>query len=106
MDALAELEKLRRQARQPKGAIRQTGTRPVLAATPPPNGRNEIRREVEFTLPKDVFRRAHRFSLTLQLEDQDQQAVDEARQVHVDITDAGSMEELLLRFHIALNTKT
>ena len=51
------------------------------------------------------FRRAHRFSLTLQLEDRDQQPVDEVRHVHVDFEDMSSLEELQLRFSIAVNAK-
>jgi hypothetical protein len=99
MDALAELEKLRRKALQPKPA-------PAASAPPRVSSRNgEISRDLEFTLPKGAFERAHRFSLTFQLEDQQQQAVDEVHQVHVDIDDPGSLSELRLRLNIALNTK-
>lgn len=53
-----------------------------------------------------TFDRAHRFSLTLQLEDEDRQVVDEARHLHVEIDDAGSLERLLLRLNIDLSAKT
>lgn len=91
IDALAELEKLRRQALHPRASRSQR------------NGQ-EIRREVEFDLSKSVLQRASRFSITLRLEDQNRQTLDETRQVHVDIEDPSSLEKLLLRFNIALNT--
>ncbi len=89
-DALEELEKLRRQT-----------VAPAVAAAE--NGKREINRDVRMTLKRDDFSRAHRVSLTLQVEDAQRQAVDEARQVHVDIENAGSLEELLLRLNIELN---
>lgn len=92
---MAELEKLRRQALHPRGGR--------AAAR---NGRSEIRREVQVHLAPDDFRRAHRCSLTLQLEDRDEQVLDEVRQVRIDFEDMSSLEELQLRFMIALNTKS
>lgn len=97
MDALAELEKLRRQALQPAPGSGSRGGED--------NGHKEIRRELQFDLAKTDLQRACRFSLTLQLEDQDQQVVDEVREVHVDIDNASSMEQLLLRLKIALHGK-
>lgn len=96
MDALAELEKLRRQALQP---------RPNAAAATQGNGHKEIRRELKYDLAQADLRRASRLSMTLQLEDKDQQVVDEVRQIHIDIEDASSLEQLLLRFKIALNAR-
>lgn len=93
MDALAELEKLRRQALHPKPDASQA------------NGHEEIRRELKYDLAQATLRRASRLSLTLQLEDKDQQVVDEIRQVHIDIENASSLEHLLLRFKIALNAR-
>ena len=55
------------------------------------------------TLNRADFSRAHRVSLTLKIEDADSQMVDEARHLHVDIDDASSLEEFLLRLNIALN---
>ena len=89
-DALAELEKLRRQAIEPEA---------VATA----NGKREISRDVSIALRRADFSRAHRVSLTLQIEDVDHRLVHEARQLHVDIDNASSLEELLLRLNIALS---
>ncbi len=88
-DALQELEKLRRQTIDPRVA--------------PVNGKREIKRSVRMTLNRADFSRAHRVTLTLKVEDADLQVVDEARHVHVDLENAESLEELLLRLNIALN---
>ena len=93
-DALAELEKLRRQAIDPG------------AAATSKNGKREINRDVRMTLNRADFSRAHRVALTLQIEDVDAQVVDEARHLHVDIDDADSLEELLVRLNIELNAST
>ena len=90
-DALAELEKLRQETIRPRPGA---GT----------NGKREINRDFQVTLKRKALTRAHRFSLTLQLEDADQQLVDEARHLHVDIDDAESLEKLLLRLNIALDS--
>ncbi len=88
-DALQELEKLRRQTVRPRAAAE--------------NGKREINRSVRLTLNRADFSRAHRVSLTLKVEDADLRIVDEARQFHVDLDKADSLEELLLRLNIALN---
>ncbi len=95
-DALAELEKLRRETVRPKSA----------AAAKVTNGRGEINRDFRLTLKRSDFSRAQRFSLILQLEDGDRQIVDEARHLHVDIDNASSLERLLLRLNIDLNAST
>ena len=88
-DALQELEKLRQQTIDPR-----------IAAE---NGKREINRSVRMTFNRADFSRAHRVSLTLKIEDADLQVVDEARHLHVDLDNASSLEELLLRLNIALN---
>jgi signal recognition particle receptor subunit beta len=93
IDALAELEKLRREALHPRSARRQAK-----------NGQ-EIRREVRLDLARNELHRIRRFALTLQLEDRDRQLLDEVRQVVVDVDDAASLEQLVLRFNIALTAK-
>ncbi len=95
-DALAELEKLRR----------ETIVAKAKPAADDKNGKCEINRDVQLTLKRADFSRAHRFSLTLRVEDVDRQIVDEAHHLHVDIDDASSLEELLLRINIALNAST
>ncbi len=89
-DALAELEKLRRQAIDPR----------VAAAE---NGKREISRDLRMTLKRADFSRVHRVSLILQAEDAEARAVDEAQHLHVDIDNASSLEEFLLRLNIALD---
>lgn len=90
-DALAELEKLRQETIRPRASARS-------------NGKREINRDFRVTLKRQALTRAHRFSLILQLEDADQQLVDEAQHLHVDIDDAESLEKLLLRLNIALDS--
>ncbi len=92
-DALEELEKLRRQAVAPK-------------IVSPGNGKHEINRDIRMKLNRADFSRAHHVSLTLQIEDAERQAVDEARHLHIDIGEAGSIEEFLLRLNIALHSST
>ena len=89
-DALEELEKLRRQTVAPK----------TTAAT---NGKHEISRDFRMKLKRSDFKRAQRVSLTVRIEDADRQTVDETRQLHVDIDNAWSLEELLLRLNIAVD---
>ena len=89
-DALEELEKLRRQAVTSKGA-------------PERNGKHEINRDFRMKLTRSAFSRAQRVALTLQVEDAERQAVDEAHQLYIDIEDASSIEEFLLRLNIALD---
>ncbi len=91
-DALQELEKLRRQTIDPRPAAE--------------NGKREINRNVRMTFNRADFSRAHRVSLTLKIEDADLQVVAEARHLHVDLDNASSLEEFLLRLNIALNAST
>ena len=101
LDALAELEKLRKEAfTAPRPA-------PGKSATPvadPRSGKQEISRELNLLLSRTNFNRARRFSLTVQLEDADHRPVDTARHLHVDLDDVSSLEQLLLRLHIALQS--
>jgi hypothetical protein len=94
-DALAELEKLRQQTLRPKSA---------KAAAASVNGQREIQRSLDLDLKRDSLARARRFSLTLQLQDADHQGIDEARELHVDLEDASSLDQLLLKLDIALRT--
>ncbi|MEM6795852.1 MAG: hypothetical protein AAF725_17895, partial [Acidobacteriota bacterium] len=95
-DALAELEKLRKQTLRPKQKARAAGRAKV-------NGSREIQRELRLEMNRDSLDRARRFSLTLQLEDEDHQPIEESRRLHVDL-DPASLDELLLRLNIALRS--
>ncbi len=97
IDALAELEKIRKQTlkkREPKAPAQSVHAN---------NGKGEISRSLQLRLSRKEFQQAKRFSLTLKLEDQDQNLLDEVHQLHVNIDDAASLEKLLLRLNIALD---
>lgn len=97
LDALAELEKLRKEAFTPAKAKPATASASV-------NGRQEINRELRLLMSRNNFNRARRFSLTVQLEDAEHRPVDVARHLHVDLDDVSSLEQLLLRLDIALQS--
>jgi signal recognition particle receptor subunit beta len=98
LDALAELEKLRKEAFTPKQPAK-----PVVSSEPK-NGKQEISRELRLLMSRTNFNRARRFSLTVQLEDAEHRPVDVARHLHVDLDDVSSLEQLLLRLDIALQS--
>ena len=91
LDALAELEKLRKQTLRPKSQVSA-------------NGRQEIKKSLSVNLPAGDLNRARRFSLTLQLEDADHQLLDQARQFHVDLDAGQSLDDVLLSLKIALSS--
>lgn len=103
LDALAELEKLRKEAfTAPRPAPGKTATATTTAE--PRSGKQEISRELNLLLSPTHFHRARRFSLTVQLEDAEHRPVDTARHLHVDLDDVSSLEQLLLRLHITLQS--
>ena len=93
-NVLDELDRLRREAIGGPGR----------AATSA-NGSSELRRDIQLTLTPEEFRRARRFSLTVQIEDEDEQVVEAVRNLRVDLADTGSIDKLLLRLNIALAAK-
>jgi signal recognition particle receptor subunit beta len=95
-NVLEELERLRREAIGGPG-------RPASAGS---NGAPELRRDIQLTLSPEEFRRARRFSLTVQVEDEDAQVVEAVRNLRVDLADTGGVEKLLLRLNIALAAKS
>jgi signal recognition particle receptor subunit beta len=96
LDVLGELEKLRQQTKAPG-----TGT----AAAARTNGRHELSRDIEMTLRRTDLQRARRVLISFQVEDDQHQVMDSVRDLPVEIQDAASIENLLLRLNIALNTK-
>jgi len=109
LDALAELEKLRKEAFTPKSSSGKAAAVAAAAtaaasSTATRNGKQEISRELKLSLNRTNFNRARRFSLTVQLEDAEHQPVDVARHLHVDLDDVSSLEQLLLRLDIALQS--
>jgi hypothetical protein len=108
VDVLGELEKLRREAMQKSGAPAAAATapsRPAATTAPSSNGRGEMTRTVELTLRRADFRRARRFRVSFQVEDDQQQVMDAVRDLQLEIKDPGGLEKLLLHLNIALNTK-
>jgi hypothetical protein len=95
-NVLDELERLRQEAMGAPAAQRPAA---------PGNGTGELRRDIQLTLAREDFRRARRFSVTLQVEDEDARVVEAVRNLHVDLHDTESVEKLLLRLNIALATK-
>ena len=84
MDALAELEKLRRQALHPKsGKSGQALTRGT-------------RRHVEVAFPRIDLRSGQRVRVSLRIEDEDQQVLGESRQAEIELQEGESLEKLRL----------
>jgi hypothetical protein len=104
VDVLSELEKLRREVRQPTAAAaaQEASRRAAVSST---NGRGELSRTIELTLRRADFQRARRFLVSFQVEDDQHRVMDAVRDLPVDIKDAAGLEKLLLRLNIALNTK-
>jgi signal recognition particle receptor subunit beta len=99
-NVLEELERLRQEAMGPPSA-KSAATRHAAGG----NGTGELRRDIQLTLPEKVFRRARRFSVTLEVEDADQKVVEAVRNLRVDLQDTANLEKLLLRLNIALAPK-
>ena len=106
-DALGELDRLRQQAMgsAPVRSPRTTAARPATRAAAATNGAGELHRDIQLTLPRADFHRARRFSLTLQVQDGDQQVVESVQDFQVDFSDTASIEKILLRLNIALAPK-
>ncbi len=104
MDVLGELEKLRREARQP--ATASAPARPAAAPQAPgANGHGELSRNIEMSLRRADFQRARRILVSFQVEDDQHQVVDAVRDLSVDLKDAAGLEKLLLRINVSLNSK-
>lgn len=114
VDVLSELERLRQEATaRPRPAARP----PQPAPAPPPaaaparptpagaNGNGELSRNIELTLKRADFQRARRFSVSFQVEDEENRVMDAVRGLQVDIKDAASLDKLLLRLNISLHAK-
>ncbi|MFP5286096.1 MAG: hypothetical protein ACLGI9_10200, partial [Thermoanaerobaculia bacterium] len=99
LDVLGELEKLRQQTKAPA----PTAAAPIKSAGT--NGRHELSRNVEMSLKRSDLQRAKRVLISFQVEDDQNRVMDSVRDLPVEITDAASLEKLLLRLNIALNAK-
>jgi signal recognition particle receptor subunit beta len=101
IDVLSELEKLRREAMHQPPPAAPAAPRPAAAS----NGRGEMSRTIEMTLRRTDFQRARRFLVSFQVEDDQHRVMDAVRDLQVEIKDTASLEKLLLRLNIALNSK-
>jgi hypothetical protein len=99
LDVLGELEKLRQGTKSPA----QQAAAPVKPAGT--NGRHELSRNIEMSLKRSDLQRAKRVLISFQVEDDQNRVMDSVRDLPVEITDAASLEKLLLHFNIALNAK-
>ncbi len=99
-NVLEELERLRQEAMGPPSA-KAASARHAAGG----NGTGELRRDIQLTLPEQAFRRARRFSVTLEVEDADEQIVEAVRNLRVDLEDTANLEKLLLHLNIALAPK-
>jgi signal recognition particle receptor subunit beta len=98
IDALSELERLRREAAPARRA-------PAARAAAPANGHGQLFRDIQLTLKRADFERARRFSLTLQVEDENNRVVDAVRGLEVEFDDPSRLERVLLKLNIALHSK-
>jgi signal recognition particle receptor subunit beta len=94
LDAMGELEKLRREAIGAPG-------RPA----PTSNGHGQLYRDIQLTLKRADFRRARRFSVTLKVEDDERRVVEAVRDLEVEIDDPSGVDKVLLKLNVALNPK-
>jgi signal recognition particle receptor subunit beta len=99
VDVEHELAQLRKQSLQ---AQPRPGSAAARART---NGAGEITRSVELTLKRRDYLRLKRVTLSLQVEDQDHQVVEEIRDLEVELDDPAALEKVLLQFKIALQTE-
>jgi hypothetical protein len=100
VDALTELERLRKENTQSRPAASRAPV-PVASA----NGHGQLYRDIQLTLKRADFERARRFSLTLQVEDERHQVVEAVRGLEVEIQNPNQLEKVLLKLNIALNSK-
>ncbi|HEX2162601.1 MAG TPA: hypothetical protein VHM02_01490, partial [Thermoanaerobaculia bacterium] len=68
-------------------------------------GHRELARDIKLTLKRPDFERARRFTLSFQVEDDEQRVVDAVRGFEVDLGEPGSAAKLMLRLNIALQAK-
>ena len=102
MDALGELEKLRRETlTAPQAAPAKAASRAEAGV----NGGGQLYRDIHLSLKRSDFQRARRFSLTLLVEDESSAVVDAVRNLEVAIDDPSQLDKVLLKLNIALHSK-
>jgi hypothetical protein len=109
VDAMAELERIRRQAttrmRTDDVAAALAAPAPAPAAVAPPaNGHRELSHQVAHALGRDVFQRARRLTITVHVEDGEAGILGGFRD-QVALNDVAALNKLLLHLEIALKTR-
>ncbi len=94
VDILAELEKIRRQATSREQPAEEVAT----------NGLREVSHEIRHQISRSALARARRVTLMMRVEDEANEVVDTLHDQLV-FERAPSLEELLLKLHIALESK-
>lgn len=84
---------------------RQTTATPATQRRDSANGNRELARDIKLSLKRPDFERAHRFTLSFQVEDEQRQVVDSVEGLEVDLGEHGSLAKVLLRLNIALQAK-
>jgi mutual gliding-motility protein MglA len=110
VDAMGELEKLRREAfKAPAGGgpVAPPPGKPAArgGTSPGSNGGGQLFRDIQMSLKRADFQRARRFSVTLLVEDEAHQVVDAVRGLEVDIDDPQDLDKVLLKLNIQLHSK-
>jgi len=95
LDVLGELEKLRREVQRP--------AKPLARADK--NGHGELKREIQLSVNRSDFSKLRRFSLNLQVEDEENRIIDAVKDFTVDIKDPEHLDKVQLTLSIALNSK-
>jgi len=81
-----------------------TGTGPG-AGSATTNGKRELSRDIKLTLKKQDFQRARKFSLSFQVEDENDKVVDSVKGLSVDLGSPADVAKVLLKLNIALQAK-
>jgi len=97
LDAMGELERLRRQTMGPAAT--------PSASSGSQNGHGQLSRNIELTLNRADFQRARRFTLTLSVEDERHQVVEAMRDLEVEIKNPEQLDQVLLKLNIALQSR-
>jgi hypothetical protein len=92
LDALGELERLRQETIRPHPKSRAAA-----------NGAGQLFRDIQLSLKGKDFRRARRFFLNLQVQDDDNQVMEAIKDFEVEIDDTTDLKKIQLKLNIALN---
>lgn len=95
LDALAELEKLRKQTLRLKSPVGAAG-----------DSAAEVKKSLHLPISETDLRNARGLELTVQLNDSSQQPLGSARTLRVDLDDVSDLKQLLVHLKIALGPET